>query len=483
MPFPKKLFRPATILVAMLPAVALFPLGGCATTDSAPLPATGINPPATWQQTAVAGPHDPAALAQWWHQFNDPVLDQLIVGALQTSPDIRTAGAKIEEARARYGVQRSSLLPSLSASVSGQSARNEDHTTNVTTRAESYAASLDASWEVDLFGQNGKSLDASAADLAQSGENLRNVQASLAAEVATTYVTLRSTAAQLASVEASLRTREETLQLTRWREQTGSGTALETQQSISTVEQARATIPSLQETITRTRNQLALLSGRTPGALDLLLGDNDKVPVATATLASGIPADTLGQRPDVRAAARAVEAAAARTSAAKRERFPTLSLTGSIGVDALQAGKLFSPESTVSRILGSLTAPIFTAGRIQQTIRIQDALARQTLAAYESTVLTALSEVENALVSVQRNGERLVILEKAGAAAREAATLARQQYEAGQIDFLSVLDSERTLLGLEQQQVTTTADRTIAHIQLYKALGGGWSSDSTPPQS
>lgn len=453
-------------------ALALLALGASAAEPARSTPAV----PAAWQQTAASGAADAAALAQWWKQFNDPVLDRLIAGALQTSPDVRTALAKIEESRARYGVQRAALLPSLSASVSGQGSRTNSRTTDTTTRAEKYSAALDASWEIDLFGQNRKTLDATAADLAQTEENLRNAQASLAAEVATAYVTLRSAEAQLVIVRRNLASREETLQLTRWREQAGTVTALDTQQAVSTLEQTRASLPTLQQTVTQTRNQLALLSGQTPGALDALLGESATVPAVAATLATGIPADTLRQRPDVRAAARAVEAAAARTSAAKRARFPTLNLTGSLGVDALKAGKLFSPESTVASVLGSLTAPIFAAGKIQQTIQVQDALARQALISYESAVLAALSEVENALVSVQRNTERLAILDTAVTAAREAEHLAELQYQAGQADLLTVLEAQRTLLSVEQQQVTANADRATAHIQLYKALGGGWTN-------
>jgi outer membrane protein TolC len=189
----------------------------------------------------------------------------------------------------------------------------------------------------------------------------------------------------------------------------------------------------------------------------------------------GIPAEMLRQRPDVRAAERGLEAAFARTEAARRQRLPALTLSGSIGVEALKAGRLFDPASTVASLLGGLTAPIFDAGRIRQTITIQSELEKQSLNTYESTVLTALSEVENALVAVQRNTERLDILTRATAAAREAASLSALQYEAGQVDLLVSLDAQRTLLDLEQQTVTTAAGRVNAYVQLYKALGGGWS--------
>jgi NodT family efflux transporter outer membrane factor (OMF) lipoprotein len=272
-----------------------------------------------------------------------------------------------------------------------------------------------------------------------------------------------------------LGTRRETVQLTQWREQAGLGQTLDTQQALSTLEQARASLPALELTIAQTRNQLALLSGRTPGALDSLLAIPRNVPPASTAIAVGIPAETLRQRPDVRAAEHGVEAAFARTTAARRLRLPSFSLSGSLGVEALKAGRLFSPAATVGSLLGNLSAPIFGAGRLGQNIAIQTEREQQAIIAYESTVLTALAEVENALVGIQRHAERLIILAQATAATREAATLSALQYQVGAVDLFASLDAQRTLLSLQQQSVTTAADWTNAYIQLYKALGGGWS--------
>lgn len=461
---------PRWLVLACLPGVAW--AGTEATTAASP-----VAVPAQWHTEApVAGALDPAALVHWWERFDDTVLTQLVENALRSSPDVRTALAKIESARANHGIQRASLLPSLTGDASGRRTRTRVHDTDVVTNADSAGASLDASWEIDLFGKQRKAFAATAADLAQAEENLRDAQVTLAAEVASTYVSLRSAEANLAATQRSLATREESLQLARWREQVGTTSSLDTQQAITTVEQARASVPALQQSILETRNRLAVLCGQTPGSLDTLLATTGAVPAAPAAIAVGIPAETLRQRPDVRAAGRAVEAAAARTSAAKRDRFPTLKLTGSVGVDALDAGKLFSPETTVANLVGSLTAPIFAGGRIHNTIALRTATEKQVLIAYESAVLTALSEVENALSAVRRHSERLAALATAATAARDASALARQQYEAGTVDFLTVLDAERNALGVEQQQVSATADLTTAHIQLYKALGGGWTN-------
>ena len=455
--------------------MALLVLSSCASPESRLPPADAVAVPAAWSQTpATPGPLDTAALPAWWNRFNDLVLDELITTALRSSPDVRTALSRITEYRARRDLERAGLFPSLDANVSGGRTRTTNRDTHLTATNESYSASLDANWQVDLFGRQRQAVTAASADLARTEENYYGAQVTLAADVASAYVTLRSAEAQLAVVQRSLGTRSETVQLTQWRERAGLGNTLETQQSLTTLELARASIPALQLTITQTRHQLALLAGRPPGALDALLAPPREIPAVPPDLAIGIPAEVLRQRPDVRAAERGLAAAFARTRSARRQRLPALTLSGSIGVEALTAGRLFNPASTVVNLLGGLTAPLFDAGRIRQTITIQRELERQSLNTYSSTVLTALGEVENALAAVQRNTERLDILTRDTAAAREAADLSALQYEAGQVDLLTSLDAQRTLLDLEQQAVTTTANRATAYVQLYQALGGGW---------
>jgi NodT family efflux transporter outer membrane factor (OMF) lipoprotein len=450
-------------------------ISGCAGTNPERAQ-TDLKVPGQWKGAGKGRQSqlNPAALPQWWSRFQDPVLNRVVAQALQTSPDIRTAVSRVAESRARRGIEVASLLPTVDGGVTARGERS-DTRSGGTSSSENYGASIDMSWEIDLFGKQRQNIRAATADLAEAEENLYAAQVSLAAEVADTYITLRQSEAQLAVVERSLGTRSETTQIARWREVADVGTSLDTQQAIATLEQARAQIPTLRQSISQAKNQLALLSGLTPGALDSVLGKPRPVPGPPARLAIGIPADTLRQRPDVRAAERRIDAAVARTKSAQAERYPNLSLNGSIGVDALKAGRLFSPETAAASLLGSLAAPIFDAGRIRQNINIQSELEKQALINWESTVLTALNEVENALTGIQRTAERLTVLARAVAAAREAETLSTQQYEAGLVDLLVVLEAQRTLLSLEDQQATTRADQASAHIQLYKALGGGWS--------
>lgn len=468
-----KITNPPRPLISLTGLALAVLMGGC---TSVSRHESDLSVPAAWKgKKSGVVPLDTAGLTQWWRKLNDPVLNQVLAQALQSSPDVRTALARIDESRARRGVEKSTLFPSITGGSSGRGERSDSKLTGLST-SEGYSASVDMSWEVDLFGKLRQNVKAASADLAQATENYHAAQVTLAAEVVEAYVDLRTAQAQLEVYQRNLSTRGDTVQITRWREQAGESTTFETQQAASTLEQARATLPTLKQTIEQTQNRLALLSGKTPGTLNALLAPPRRVPVPASVLALGIPADTLRQRPDVRAAERGVEAAVARTKSAEKERYPTLTLSGSLGVDALKAGSLLSPEVAAASLLGNLSAPIFNAGRIRQTINVQSAQEKQALIAYESTVLQALSEVENALIAVSRSSERLRTLDGAVTSAKEAATLAAQSYEAGQIDLLQVLDTQRTLLSLEEQQTLTLGDRASAHIQLYKALGGGWSS-------
>lgn len=452
-------------------------LGGC-TRPAEQRQAREIAVPEQWQLTLGSGGDlEPQRIARWWEQFQDPVLAYLIEEAMKTNPDIRTVRSRVEESRARMQIESGNRLPTVNAGLSAQASYSENLRSSGSSSSERFGATVDASWEVDLFGRQSRLYEAAQKDFAQMQELYYSAQASLAAEVATAYVNLRASEIRMAVVENNIRLRTETVQITQWREQAGAADALQSQQSLSTLEQARAGVPSIQLSIEQARNRIALLVGTTPGGLQNMLHQADQLPVPPVAISVGIPADTLRQRPDVRAAERAVEAARLRTEVANRQRFPTLSLSGSIGVDALQAGHIFKPDTLVSSVAGRLTAPVFDAGRIQQNILIQSEQELQTLIAYESAVLSALNEVENSLVAVQRNGERLAILKRAIDAAEEAEALASWQYEAGQADLLVVLEAQRTLLSLREQEVSTQADHVLSYVQLYKSLGGGWEAE------
>ena len=415
-------------------------------------------------------------LSRWWARFDDPLLSKLIAAGLQESPDMASASARVKESRARRNSAAASLFPSLTGSASRNANSTERENQNRNTNT-SYTAGLNASWEADLFGRNRSSVEAASAQVGASEENFHSVQAALASEIAIAYTNLRVDEASLEVLRRTIESREETNQLATWRTQAGEADSLESSQALSSLEQARATIPSLEQSAAQSRNLLALLVGKNPGGVDGLLSSGKKsIPKPARSLAVGIPADALRQRPDVRVAGYQLLAAAASTRAAEAARYPSLNLTGSLGLDSLSSGKLFNPQTATAGFVAGISSPIFDAGRIRSNIEAQSAVEEQAFQTYRSTVLTALSEVEDSLIACRRTAERLEILEKATSAAREADELARLRYQAGETDLLTVLDSQRSLLGLEDSLLNVRAARTIAYIQLYKALGGGWSA-------
>ena len=225
-----------------------------------------------------------------------------------------------------------------------------------------------------------------------------------------------------------------------------------------------------------------MLTGRMPQSLQVQLQQFEQFPAVPASIAVGIPAETMRQRPDIRAAENAILAAQSQLTAAERSRLPSLTLSGSIGVDALTAGDFIDPQFIISRLAAGLSAPIWNAGQISRNIKVQAEVLEQAYLRYESSVLAALSEVENALSAIGKRNQQLLTLERAAKAAKQAAELAQMQYEAGEADLLTVLDAQRTELSLEQTRISTHAQVLNAHVQLYKSLGGGWSVPTTVAQ-
>ena len=444
---------------------------GCA--DSPP--GAGSEPPKAWINGAgfpVASPQKD--LARWWARFDDPQMSKLITAGLAGNPGIASATARVREARARRDEATAQLMPSLGGSLRGfgdAERANGEWLSNSSGRA-----ALDASWEFDWFGKNRKLAKSAAATFAATEENLRSVQASLAAEIAIAYTRLRIDEERLFVLRDIVVSREETARLASWRQQVGEADSLESSQASASLEQARAAIPTLEQSIAQGRNQLALLCGREPGAFDAALASGrGRIPVPARDLAIGIPADTIRQRPDVRESGWKVSAAVAELDASKARRYPSLNLTGTLGINSLAVEKIFRPEKTAADLIVGVTGPIFDAGRIKADIEARGAALDRSLQDYRASVLTALSEVEDALIACRRSGERLATLEKAVASAREAATLAQQRYEAGVTDLITVLDAQRTLLGIEDNLLASRAEHIRAYIDLYKALGGGWS--------
>jgi NodT family efflux transporter outer membrane factor (OMF) lipoprotein len=443
-----------------------------------------LDVPADWNRLDIsAEPMMDAAksgdLSQWWQSLNDPLLTELVAEALLASPDLRSAQARLREARARRTVAASARFPTVTAAGNASSRESSEEAGSGDTR-ELYSAGLDATWELDVFGGVRRSIEAAEADLASSESRLQDTQVSLAAEVATNYVEVRSLQIRLRIARDNLASQSETLQLTEWRAQAGLVSSQDVEQARSNREQTQAQIPSLETGLAEAEHRLDILLGKTPGTLHPRLAATGSLPAVPKQIAVGIPADTLRQRPDVRAAERTLAAETARVGVAEAARYPAFKLSGSIGLEALTLSALDNSGASTSTLLGGITAPLFDAGRLRSQVEIQDAVREQAAIAYEQTMLSALQDVENALVALARNRERSEALAIATASANNAAELARQRYTAGLIDFQSVLDTERSVRVIEDSLATSRADGVLALIRLYKALGGGWTAPTEP---
>lgn len=464
-------------LSSKLRPLAVLMLASCSAVGpdySAPEPAA----PTTWQGAAAAkvtiAQTTPADLANWWRQLGDSTLNELIEWALQNSLNLRTAQAKLRESRARRALASANQFPTVWASAAGSRTKASAESGNSAT-LDLYSAGFDASWEPDVFGGLRRSEEAAQADLDASEASLHDAQVSLVAEVALNYVELRAFQSRLDIAKANAASQSETLNLTRWRAEAGLTTALDVEQARSNLEQTRAQIPSLETGRAEAEYRLEILLGQQPGTLGPTLANPAKIPQIPERVIATIPADTLRQRPDVRAAERTLAAETARVGVAEAERYPSFTLSGSLGLEALSVGALTGGDAAARTLLGGITAPIFDAGRIRQQIEIQSAVQEQAWVGYKSTVLAALEEVENALANLANTRQRQVNLQNATNAARLAALLARHRYTAGVTDFQTVLDTERTVLSLEDDLKSSEAEGVSALIQLYKALGGGWS--------
>lgn len=431
----------------------------------------GAAVPGRWAAAENAPAHKATDLVAWWRRFGDATLDALIADALAANTDIASARANLQRSRALAAAAQAQRGPTLDASGSAQRSR-----TNSSPATNRFQAGLDAGWEVDVFG--GRRSAAAAADLDSqaSAATLADVQVSVAAETALAYLSLRGSQSRLAIAQDNLASQQETLQITAWRVQAGLATSLVAEQARAAVEQTRAQLPALHKAAAQSRHQLALLSGRSVTTLPAL--DSAALPAVADDLALAFPAETLRQRADVRAAEARVAAAAQRVVQADAARYPSFSLGGSLGLSALTLSGLGGGAAVASSLLAGVSLPIFDGSAAKAQTDAQRAAFDAAQADYRGSVLGALKDVEDALVSLQRDRERLTALRQAAEAAYNAALLARQRYASGLVDFQTVLETQRSQLSAQDGVAAAGVDVATDHVRLYKALGGGWQPET-----
>jgi NodT family efflux transporter outer membrane factor (OMF) lipoprotein len=430
----------------------------------------------SWKTVPAGGevvrPADEASLAHWWTVFNDPVLTSLEERALKSNLDLRTALSSIEQARANRLSSSGSLLPSVSvtgtASGSRASSRSGGQVSN------SNSAEIDASWEPDFFGAVRKNVAAYDADIQTAQETLRNTMVTLSAEVALDYVNLRSYQSQIAVTQSNLAKYRETYEMTLAKRESGLSTDLDVAQALETVQSTEATIPTLEIDLQQTKNALAILLAQRPGSLDSELSEVKPIPVIPAEVAVGIPGDLVRRRPDVRSAERKVVAQSLRVGVAKANLYPTFTLSGTFLFSAKNILNVLTPASLGSTVAGSISQTIVNRRSLKAQVKLQNALLDQYEISYDSTLLGAVKDVENSLLAFGQDQVRRKSLASAAQSAEQAAEISRELYASGLKDFLTVLDSERTLLTVQNNLVQSDATVNTDLIQLYKALGGGW---------
>jgi multidrug efflux system outer membrane protein len=461
-----------TLLLAGVAAL----LVGCAVGPDYRAPETAATPFVVAARSGVAEqPYE----AAWWEQFRDPVLDGLVERALAADLDLKIALARVEEARAFLGAARRDFWPGVIAEV----ARTESHRQQPevgTGRVEltSYDAGFATLWELDLFGRVRRSVEAAGATAEAALADLRDAQVLVAAEVARNYVELRGAQKRLAVARTNLGYQRETRDLTRVRLELGRGSELDVASAEARRAATEATIPPLEAAEQVAANRLAVLLGERPGSLDAELAPREIAPHLT-TLAVDSPAALLQRRPDIRAAERELAAATARIGVAKADLFPRLTLNGFIGFVAGDADELGDSTSRAWSLSPVLSWAGFDRGTYARVLA-SEARASAALAAYELTVLRALEETENAFVAYGSTRGQLAAVVEQATASRQAAELARVQYREGALDFLRLLDAERTLLVAEDAVAAAETELNSSVVQIYKALGGGWEAAPVP---
>ena len=425
----------------------------------------------------------------WWSQFEDPVLDRLIYQAVAANPGLQEAMLRVVEARSRYGVVSGERLPTLdlnnSYAYKKVSGNSSPYSLNSQDSFNFFSAGFDSSWEVDLWGKLSRSMEAADAEIGVADSDYNSVLLTLLGDVAATYVDLRTYQQRIVVAQQNLKVHERSLELAEARQRAGLAKPLDAAQAKSSLYSTRARLPQLEIGLQTTENRLCVLLGEPPRRLKETLGPRDQwgttplIPTAPRELTYGTPADLLRRRPDIRSVELQVATESAKIGVAVADLYPQLSLTGTISVDATDVPDLFTGQSIAHKLGPSLTWNILHIGRVRSRIAAQEARFEQTIWRYQTTVLAAVQEVEDALVSCQQERLRLKELITAVAVSKESIRLAQLYYEQGVKGFQNfqpVLDSQRSLLALQDQLVNSRAKLALNRIALYKALGGGWES-------
>lgn len=433
----------------------------------------------TQPSTLVASP---MTTARWWDSLHDAQLSALMERVAKSNLDVKIAEARVRQARAELAYASGTQYPEIN--VNGAYSHQRLSKTAAPYNAfdipgfpwefNQYQAGFDASWELDLFGGARRGVEAAQANAAASVFDRQDVLLSSMAELARNYVDLRGYQQREEIANRNLRNQQETLELTQDRRKQGLVTELDVARAQSQVARTQSQLPVLRQHQAEAIHRIAVLLGEQPEALTSELSTQQAVPVPPPQIAIGVPAELLRRRPDIRRAERELASATAQVGVATANLYPKFSLTGNFLMLSADTKDLFDWNSRSFGFGPTVSWPIFDANRIRSVIDVRNAQQEQAEATYERTVLGALEEVHNAIVAFASEQERRLALVHAVEADRTAAEVARGQYKQGVIDFLGVLDAERSLYESEDQLADSNRLVTTSLVSLYKALAGGW---------
>jgi NodT family efflux transporter outer membrane factor (OMF) lipoprotein len=473
--------------VAVLSILALL-LGGCAVGPDYIKPKA--QEPKEWiEKDDLRIKSEPADLSRWWKIFDDPILDDIIERAYRQNLPLQIAGIRILEARAQLGIAVGNLYPQ-TQNVGGTYA-----VTRVSQNAANTNSSLDfnysdlalgfsAAWEIDLWGKFRRGMQSSFANLEGTIASYDDVLVSLTADVARTYVLIRTFEARLEVARENVRTQERTLQIAEAQFEGGLVTELDVQQAKTLLNSTKASVPPLEAGLRQAQNALAILLGTLPEKTQEILGGLKPIPSAPAEVAVGIPADLLRRRPDIRLAERQLAAQSPLIGVAKADLYPHFTLFGSIGFRASDAALTATGGSKLKDIFTSKSSEwfagpsvnwnIFNYGRIKNSVRVEDARFQELAVNYQNTVLRAAQEVEDGLVGFLKAQDARDFLLETVKASKRSVDISLLQYREGLVDYQRVLDAERALASSQDALVSATGSVTTNLIAVYRALGGGW---------
>ncbi|WP_288820450.1 efflux transporter outer membrane subunit [uncultured Leclercia sp.] len=452
-------------MAALTIAVALV---ACQSVDVTPAKPS-LQIPAQWR--ATTGPASPAEQL-WWRNFHDNHLNQYVDQALRNNSDVLIARERINEYQAQVYASEGSLFPSLDAGVSGTRARSQSAATGQPVYGALYKGSLTASYDVDIWGVNRNNARAAEASLAAQKAAAAAADLTVASSVASGYVTLLALDEQLRVTQSTLKSREEAYNLAKRQFETGYSSRLELMQSDSELRSTRVQIPQLQHQIVQQENALSLLLGGNPGEVARSAEFDTLTPLR---LPSQLPSTLLNRRPDIVQAERQLIASDATLAASRASLLPSINLTATGSVqDRTLPGLLDNPLQLWS-IGGSILAPLLNRQALNAQVDISQSQRNQALYRYEKVVRNAFAEVNDSLDAITRYREQLQELLAQQEVAQETLRIARNRYRNGYSSYLDELDAQRTLFSVQTSVVQAKNNLLLAQIDLYKALGGGWS--------